>query len=368
MSPVRFWNRAFGLTLRFVLAGLGLCLLALPGVAVDEAGSHEGDSQTAAQILAKLGFDTKSVQRVLAGHMEAASLAPSSKQELSLSLAFLVDPGAHGMAEQLDAALAIRDDPDTISFGEIRGKGSEQDFLALHLDDKDVERWLHAEAGEDMNLSSQELAQLDALRKRLGGTQPVTDAVGEIVRKILLARYRAYRASGTAGIASYQRTRSHITDAAQELRGASLASKKLGVFPTAFYEVLLEYPKDLPPEVEEDFYWLQYKAHGERVLMLAHRFSVPEGDYYLSVQRQFYVSRGYNVEQSLSALTPSSHGTLVIYTNRTISDQLEGFGASMRRSIGNKLLASQLRRLYEKIREDVNVSKGERPDQKRNSN
>ena len=368
MSRVTFWHPARGLTARSVLSGLAVCLLALPGIAAEETAPRNGDSSTGPQILAKLGFGTKGVQRVLAGHLEAAPLAPSSKRELSLALAFLVDPGAHEMAQKLDNALAIRDDPGTISFGEIRGKGSEQDFLALHLDDKDVERWLHAEAGEGMNLSSGELAQLDALRKRLGDTQPVTDAVSEVVRNILLARYRAYRASGLAGIAPYQRGRSRVTDAGRELRGASLASKKLGVFPAAFDEVLLEYPKELPPGLEEDFYWLQYRAHGERVLMLAHRFSVPEDDYYVSVQRQFYVSRGYNVEQSLSALVPSSQGTLVLYTNRTVSAQLEGFGASLRRSIGNKLLASQLKGLYEKIREDVTVSKGKRPDQKRSSN
>ena len=352
----------------FLRVGLVVCLLTLAGMAAGEPGARNGDSPTGSELLAKLGFGTKSVQRTLAGHMEAGSLAPSSKQELSLVLAFLVESGAQGMATKLDDALAIRDDPDTISFGEIRGEGSEQDFLAMHLDEKDVKRWLHAEAGEKMNLSSGELAQLGALREGRDGAQPTPDAVGEVVRNILLARYRAYRASGLAGIAAYERGRSSVTDAGGELRGASQASKKLGVFPAAFYDVLLEYPKQLPPELQEDFYWLQYKAHGERVLMLAHRFSVPEDDYFVSVQRQYYVSRGYNVEQSLSGLVPSSNGTLMIYTNRTVSDQLEGFGASMRRSIGNKLLSSQLEGLYKKIRADVADPKSPGPAQKRNSN
>ncbi|MFP8876416.1 MAG: hypothetical protein VCB99_05795 [Myxococcota bacterium] len=368
MRKVISWHPGRGLMAPSVRVGLLICLLTLPGMAADEAGLRNGDLPTGSQILAQFGFETKSVQRVLAGHMEAASLASSSKRELSLTLAFLVAAGAHGMAEKLDDGLAIRDDPDTIAFGEIRGEGSEQDFLALHLEDKDVKRWLDAKAGENMNLSSGELARLDALKKRVGGTQPTTDAVGATVRNILLARYRAYRASGLAGIAPYQRGRSRVTDAGGELRGASRASKKLGVFPAAFYDVLLEYPKKRPPGLEEDFYWLQYKAHGERVLMLAHRFSVREGDYFVSVQRQFYVSRGYNVEQSLSGLAPSSNGTLVIYTNRTISDQLEGFGASMRRSIGNKLLSSQLEGLYKKIRADVADPKSPGPPQKRNSN
>ena len=42
-------------------------------------------------------------------------------------------------------------------------------------------------------------------------------------------------------------------------------------------------------------------------------------------------------------------GTLVLYTNRTSTDQVTGFGGGTKRSIGSKLLDSQLEGLYQKI-------------------
>lgn len=332
------------------LAGLGLGLLILSGARGDEkAVGGEGT----AEILAKLDFPSGSVQKILDGAFVEQSLKPSSDRELSVALAFFVEAEPREFAQQLDHALVIRDDPDTIAFGEIHAQGSEDDFQALRLDEKDAQRWLHAEAGEDLNLSGAEIAGLRALRKRLEGSGSVVDAVSGAVRKILLERYRSYRASGLAGIAPYQRGSGRARDAGGELRGASQAARALGIFAPALYALLLDYPKALPAGFAEDFYWLHYRAHGEPALILTHRISMPEERDFASVQRQFYVSRSYNVEQSLAALIPVSGGALVSYTNSTFTDQVDGFGGAMRRSIGGKLLASQLQDLYKKIRKDV---------------
>lgn len=339
---------------RFIslLAALGLALAPAAGlsgevrVPMDEAG-------TAQSTLAKLGLAGADLEKVLAGSFVEASLAPSSPRELSLALVFLVEAGPRQLALDLGDALAIRDDADTLSFGRIDDEHPEKALRALRLSEKDARRWLSAGAGEDINLSSDELERFAALRKRLNGSDSVRDAVGEVVRDILLGRYHSYRVSGLSGIASYQRGGSKMIDAAGELRRASLASKSLGVFRADLYELLLDYPKKRPGSFKESFFWLHYLAHGERVLMLTHRISISEDSDFVSVQRQFYVSRGYNVEQSLSSLIPSPKGTLVVYTNRTSTDQVTGFGGSARRSIGRKLLASQLEELYGKVGKDA---------------
>ena len=85
-------------------------------------------------------------------------------------------------------------------------------------------------------------------------------------------------------------------------------------------------------------------------LALTHSLYVPEGDAFVVAQRQFYVSGGYNCEQGLAALLPMKTGTLVVYSNRTSTDQVTGFGGGAKRSIGSKLLGSQLEELYQKVR------------------
>src|SRR5262249_46618460 len=103
----------------------------------------------------------------------------------------------------------------------------------------------------------------------------------------------------------------------------------------------------------ETFRWTRYLAHGEPTVSLTHGLYVPDGDAWVVVQRQFYVSTGYNSEQAVGALMPVEKGTVVFYVNRTSTDQVLGFGGSAKRSIGSKLLASQLQALYEKVRKAV---------------
>ena len=77
---------------------------------------------------------------------------------------------------------------------------------------------------------------------------------------------------------------------------------------------------------------------------------VPDGDAWIVAQRQFYVSTGYNTEQAVAAFLPAASGTLVVYANRTSTDQVTGFGGSAKRSIGSRLLASQLEAIFERAR------------------
>lgn len=44
-----------------------------------------------------------------------------------------------------------------------------------------------------------------------------------------------------------------------------------------------------------------------------------------------------------------NEGTLVIYVNRTSTDQVTGFGGGTKRTIGSRVLASQLEDLFGKL-------------------
>jgi len=337
--------------------GIGLLLLSGPAAGADVETAAGDAAQDEGAILTKLGFPSGSVRKVLAGDFVEQMLKSGSKRELSVALAFRVDLASKELEQRFDHALAIRDDPNTLAFGEIRGQGSVQDFRALRVDEKAARRWLHAEAGETLNLSSGEIATFQALRKRLEGSTSVADPVSAAVRRMLLNRYRAYRSLGLAGIAPYRRGSGSDRDAAGELRAASRAGPAQVLFTPALRALLVDDPKSRSKDFEESFYWIHYEAHGERVLILTHWLSAPEEGGFGVVQRQFYVSRSYDVEQSLLALIPVSAGTLVAFTNSTFTDQVDGFGGAMRRSVGRKLLASQLKGLYQKIRENMPHSK-----------
>ena len=191
-----------------------------------------------------------------------------------------------------------------------------------------------------MNLSNEEIQALAAL----DGKPAAVD--GEMV-KLLLARARAYQEHGVAGIAPYARSRRKSVEPADDLRSAGKAGEQMGLFDSSVYDTLINYPTGEKEIIDEAFRWAHYTAHGEPTLMLIHAFSTHDPRALVAVQRQYYVSRGYNVEQAVAAFAPVTEGTIVVYTNHTSTDQVDGFGGSAKRSIGEKLMLSQLQALFE---------------------
>jgi hypothetical protein len=81
-----------------------------------------------------------------------------------------------------------------------------------------------------------------------------------------------------------------------------------------------------------------------------------DGDALVIVSRQFYVSGSYNVGQSVIGIMPVKGGSVVFYQNRTSTDQVAGFGSGTKKSMGGKVMASQLKKLYEKVRDNIEKS------------
>jgi len=214
--------------------------------------------------------------------------------------------------------------------------------------EKRVRAYVSASSSEDLNLSSEEIAAFNAL-----GSGASVAAVETQLRSQLLARLQAYRTGGLAGIAPYARSSGGPRSPAEALRTATTASKALEKYAPSAYQLLLSYPQGKPPETEETFRWEQIDAHDEPAIVLTQMLMVPDGDAWVAVQRQFYASAGYNAEQAIAALLPTTEGTVVVYANRTSTDQVTGFGGSEKRAIGSRVLSSQLEEMFEKTRAKV---------------
>jgi myo-inositol-1-phosphate synthase len=233
------------------------------------------------------------------------------------------------------------------AFGVVSNPGSVADFTKLKLGADQAAVWTGATAAGSLNLSAAELASFQKL-----GSGASVEAVEQQVRELLLARVQAYRTQGLAGIAPYVRA-SGERSAGAELRTATEASKALSTYAPAAYQALLSYPNAKPAGAREVFHWSQFDAHGTPTIALTHVLLIPDGDAWITAQRQFYVSAGYNAEQALAAFLPSSGGTVVVYGNRTSTDQITGFGASTKRSLGSRVLASQLEEMFGRARKAV---------------
>jgi hypothetical protein len=321
---------------RSLLVALGaLFVLAAP------AAAQIPDAPT---LLSSLGFSQDQIQQVMNGQVVRGDMKAASERELVAAMAFLVKETPKAFVEKLKAGLAVKVDPQTQQSGVFSGAGSAADVAKLTLEPKASSRaqaYVKASPGGDLNLSAQEIATFNAL-------QPNASAVTPAVQQQLLARMQAYQTKGLDGIAPYARS-SGTRSPAEEIRTMTKAAAALQRYVPNAYQMLLAYPKSKPAGTEEVFRWSQIDAHDVPTYTLTHALFVPDGDAYVVVQRMYYVSAGFNAEQAIAALVPVQGGTVMVYGNRTSTDQVAGWGGSAKRSIGSKLLESQLEELAGKV-------------------
>lgn len=302
------------------------------------AGAWAVDAKTA---LDKLGFPADTQQQVLAGEFVETALPTASERDLNVGIAFLVKQPPETLGRTVREQLLLeRVDPGTIAYGKFAGDGTAAQLAGLKLTPAQQKAYANAKPGDALNLSSEELAALNAAGKDAA-------AIQDTVHALLLARYRAYRAKGLAGIAPYARDGDTASPAA-DLAAVNATVRKTALLPLAFYDLLDNYPSGIPADATDTLFWSQFTAHGEDTIALVQSLHATFEGILIGVQRQYYVSTGYNIEQAIIGFLPAEGGTLVIYTNHTSTDQVAGFGGSVKRSIGRKFMAGELKKLFVK--------------------
>jgi len=300
---------------------------------------------TADQLLSDLGLSAGDKQNVMSGQFVNVDVSGVSDRDLSFAIAFLVKTPPDVLAKQIETGALAAADPQVQSFGEPSGSGSLADFAKLTITDDEAQALTNAKAGEKLNLSTAEIAAFRAL----AGSP--TGAVQEQLRRMLLARYQAYRASGLSGIAPYDRGDGKTSQFASDLRKASQAAQVLTQYLPGFQKVLLGYPQATMAGMQDRFFWFKSNIHGETTYVLAHILAAPEGSARVVTRREYYVSTGYNGEETVGALLPVQEGTVVVSNVHAFTDQVTGFGGSFKRSIGSKVMAGKMKDIYEAERE-----------------
>ena len=298
------------------------------------------------QVLTDLHLSAADRQRVLSGEFVNADVPAVSERDLSFAIAFLVKTSPEALGKRVMSGDLVTADAQVQTWGELKAAGSLADFARLKITSDEARALSVAKGGDALNLSGGEATALTAARG-------APDAILEALRTMLLVRYQAYRMSGLAGIAPYDRGSGRTTDHAADLRRASEASAELKKYLPAFHAVLLGYPKSTVVQMRESFFWAKSIIEGKATYILTHLMAAPDGAAYAFARRQYYASTGYNGEQSVAGFLPASDGTVVAWTSHAFTDQVAGFGGSMKRSIGSSVMARKMREIFEAGRKKV---------------
>ncbi len=302
------------------------------------------------EVFRGVGFTEADVEKVRRGELVKGVMTGTSERELSIKLAFLVKAPVSQLRELFAASRDYHYDPSVTAFAPIRGEGSLDDFRRLHLDpnpDSMAKTFVNAKPRSGLNLSREEIAAFNALKEGEGSLAERVEAQG---RQVLLERYRAYRQKGLAGIAPYARGGGRDYRPGEALRSRTEQSIGMRREVPAFHRALLDYPESLPAGFNDYFFWVNYRVDDTPTIALVHRMELQDGEDFAFAERHFYVSRSHNSVQALGGMFPVEEGTVVLYVNRTSTDQVGGFGSSTKRALGNRVMAGQLAKTFDRIR------------------
>ena len=306
------------------------------------------------QVLADLPLSDGDKHQIMEGEIVQWTSTESSEREVVVGKAVLVrGKQPNETIDIFRQAIGLTLDPDVRAFGKITGTGTTNDFAEVVLEpngESEAERYLEVEPGDELNLSSKEISGLKALNVKGQSAADKKKVVEKLLRNQLLSRYQSYHAEGLTGILPYARGRGKEVWATDELVKATLAAKVLAKYAPTFFEVLLKYPNAKPPGLEEWYYWVNYEVSSRPNFILSHRLALQAADSFIVGERHFFVSHEYNSLQAVGGLLSCKEGALAIYLYRVSTDQVAGFGSSIKRAAARMLMGKPIGRLFEKLR------------------
>ena len=301
----------------------------------------------AADLPAQLGIDDDELARVKKGELVQLSKSDTSDRDLAVGFVFTCRLAPGAIAQAFLRGADFRFDPTVVQAKRIVRAS---DLAALRLAPHgaaESKRYVGATAGETLNLSEPESASFRAL-----GAAADTAMVEAQLHKMLLARLESYRKKGLSALAPYARDNGERRDLGEGLRVFSQAPGALQRYTSLVERTLRAYPK-MPEGATEAFYSIVYDHDDRPTVTLRHRFGLVIDDVNLLVDREFYVSQGYNEMQALMGFIPFDGGTLVFYRADTSTDRVSGTSSTVKHSIGRRMMAKQIEDILTRTRTEI---------------
>lgn len=333
----------------------GLLLLAGAPAAVTAA---EADAFQLDPLLQSLGFKPADKTKLLAGEFLSNDPKESTDKELAVTVV------AYLPSDMKKALSLVRErklysvQEDVLQVGTFGEKPSAKDLESLKYEGDELAEFatlLNAKAGSDYNLSQEEISAFQALGKANRGKNPKSDpavakSVLDTYRDLLVKRCIAYRQGGLKAIAPYQRDRTTQASAADELTHAlkvdMVEAKRAKEFLAAFEQ----FPKGSQEGLESQFLWIKQRVEKRPCMILVHNLIEEKPTHAFMAQRQYFVGHNFNALQILVGAFPYEKGVIVFYRNRTSTDQVAGFGSSMRHKIGRGMMRDEILERFGQIR------------------
>jgi len=305
------------------------------------------------ELLSQLPFSQQDRQKILQGELVQTSTTATEDRELAVLLAFIVKTTPDVFRKNFISGSLINLPEAIITSHQLTDKTTLNDLATLSFsgkDDDEIAKFLSAQAGDDLNLSANEIKQFRSLNPIEKGSGEAQKAVEKQLHKLFLERYHAYKSGGVKAIAPYQRKNGEKFFLGEYFKKTSTQDLPIieKEFPIYFH-ALNAYPHNKPAQLDESFFALKMNVQGSTIFSLMHRMILEEEGRFAMMVRQYYASGSFNGEQDIGVAIPVKDGVLIIGLFRSSSDQVAGFGSGFKRSVGESLFFHSLDHYFEKI-------------------
>lgn len=306
---------------------------------------------TVSRLLLETPFNTKHVKKVLAGEIVTTDIVPVSKTELAQGVACLVKNTAKTNLDAIHKETWLAPEQHVLSSLLIPEHASLADFKGIHFNvqnKNELERFFEVKAGQELNLSLSEISAFEKLKAEQNNQLHV-QSTELLIHHMLLSRFQRYRKQGLKGISPYARGSSEITHPGNQLNTSLEESFGLKEIYPQLYYLLKDYPQTTNATVDEDYYWYLVSLGDRPAVGLSHRIHSKIGAATLLIERGYYISHTLDSVQILVGLIPVQEGTLLLYVNRTWTEEISGLFARVKRKIANKIMRSQMDHVLKNI-------------------
>lgn len=298
------------------------------------------------QALQNFNINAAGIKQLEEGEIVSYEVSETSKKELAVGLAMIIPASLSEIVNYINEGHLNINEVDLISSMPLLEKADirsfkEFGFTAQQM--KEAKSFLKAEPGELFNLSQRELDNLRSLQGKLKNSDDtrILKLANQKYREFLLNRYTTYREKGLAGIDSYIRDEG-LTDPGKELRTDALNSKAWAQYFPELQQTWLNYPAALPENTSEEFLWMNRMVEDRPTAILTHRIIASNEVGGILLSRQFYVGHSYNSSHVVAGGLPYKNGTLVFYSVRSSTDQVDGPGSKLKHFFGRTKLKKEM--------------------------
>lgn len=191
----------------------------------------------------------------------------------------------------------------------------------------------------NLNLSTAEAEKLAALGSSASDLQ---SRVRSTLAEIFAARLNAYARQALSGVEPYVRANGEVVSPAVELRNAIRDLALLNDEFPGFVDMLGAPASGPDSRVARQYYWMERRLETDNVLALSAELRRRDDRAAIGADVHFYASREYNAMLTLIGVIPYGADWVVFAINHTFTDQVQGFGSSVRRAMGRDLVATEL--------------------------